>query len=365
MSDFTPDQQRAVMTYYRHFQERLGDENCDPQSVAALLAEVFPDADPEKLLLDCRLMEAGVQRFQRAYGNADVDSEAGTAEAIDNLTKEMNEQQRKGFYLSLYDTLRESDLHECGEAAQAGEGRALVREAGLSESELKELVTEQLHANALVMAAECAEEDLEEDAMEDAIPDPMLLAAANYAASMDGTLPEHYEKSPEMVGIFAAASSEMARKIRENPEMAKNSQWVSKVVVGVLGVALIVALVAWCAPAAIEGVTQVAVAIKTGNVGILLARYKYPLIVFLKQSRHFIPAAAVAAMSGLSGLAQEGMQKLRGLYGKVRGWISARRSADQKAQVEYPGLEAGTGEKLPEWDWEDEADVEEEEDEFL
>lgn len=327
MTDFTLEQQRCIMAYYRDFQQMLAGRSCDASTAEALLAATFPGMDREKIHADCILMEAGIQRFMDACGDSNMDA----ADAVEKLTRNMNAHQRKGFFLTVYDNFRKYDAVNYSEAEQAQEGRELVRE--VDEAELKDMIIDQVSAHAQIITSECAEGGLAERPMEDTLPDPMLMAMANYAASVDGTLPEFYEKSPEIMGVFAASSCAVAKEIHDNPEKAGNRKWLADVVVGIVGIALLVALAAWCAPVAAEGIKQVFVAISTGNWGLLLARFKYPLLHFLKNLKYFLPAAAIAAMGNMSDLAEEAMDKLRGVYRKVKSTIRVKAVNEQSEKI--------------------------------
>lgn len=360
MLKFNPEEQDAIMQYYRQLQKQLEGSQINAENVAMELVKNFPNAEYSRLLLDCQQMEAGVRRFVDAYGDASSDEPADAKRVLDKITAGMNEQQRKGFYLNVYDSLREYDSQNYEEAAESQPASELIQ--NVDEAELRDLVAEQASLKGEELVGDSIDDDMPNEAFQEEAPESLLYAAAIYAASLDGSIPGHFAKSPEMTGACAAATSTLARQINENPEKAKDKVWVGKVIAGVCVAALLVGLAIVSAPTMIATVQQLLTTLSTGNVTVLVKNFLRPVI---KTAKIWAPAMLISAKETIAEATRAVGKKLRTFYNAVKsrlgiGKTDARKLADllkSREKAEKPE------EEKPEEEEHEEEEEEEEEEE--
>lgn len=353
MLKFNPEEQGAIMRYYRQLQKQLEGNEINAENVAMELLGMFPNMEYGKLLFDCQQMAAGVQRFMDAYGDPSCDEPADAKRVLDKITAGMNEQQRKGFCLNVYDSLREYDSHNYMEAAESQQASELVQ--NVDEEELRDLVAEQVSLKGEELAGDSAENDMPNEDLQETAPEPMLYAAAIYTASLSGAIPGHFAKSPEMTGACAAATSTLARQINENPEKAKDKSWVGTVIAGICVAAVLVGLAIMAAPTVVTTVQQLLIALSTGNVTVWVKNFLRPV---LKTAKIWAPAMLVNAKDAVAQTAREVGKKFRSFYNSVKSKLGIGKTVAQKLEEAQKNREKPEEERPEEENPEDEKDEE-------
>ena len=235
--EFTSRQQRKILQYYENIQKELGEDEINASNLVKVIQKYFP-IDEKRALTDCRGIEEGMKRFEELYVCKKKNEFFQAKELLEQITEDKNEQQKKGLYLMLYDALRKADAAKYQEAAVAKEGCEVILET--EETEIRELVCEQMDLKAEELVLESINEEEPNVVIEDTIPNPMILGTAIYCASLEGTIVEEFEQNTELTGVCSAACTNLVEKIKENPQNAKNPVWTANIVKGVFITALFV-----------------------------------------------------------------------------------------------------------------------------
>ena len=173
----------------------------DPDSLLSAIEMLLPEQDPAQIRDTVSRIDAGLH-YGKSLADSGLLTDCSTVESVlEKLTAYMTPQEKKGLYLVLYESFRESDSLDSADAARAPHDYELF--PGLSPEDLKTIVFRQLefHAQDILESMSGAEET--EGAFTDTKPDPRILCAAYYVAGSTGDIPQFFCQIPEFSGICA------------------------------------------------------------------------------------------------------------------------------------------------------------------
>ena len=324
MDALTIEQRQHLLSTYAFIRTQLNGRPAEPAALAQALTAVFPAADPSEAEGFLTRVQAGGERFRKAYaasgGDDGLPQPAGIAAC---LTKDLDAQQRKGLYLQSCEFMRQYHA-ACGiaEAEAAGGPPDL---ATLEEAELQALFTEQLTVLSEGLAQEFSGPPAE-------LPDPLSYAAAVFAAAGNGDLPAYYARSPELLGACLAAGQTLSGLPDADRQQAAVSviAVLAAVAVTILVAALVVPAIlpaAAAADAALAGLAQQLMAalpaIATEGGGFFLLRLLLGLVGTLGTT------AALAAPFAAGALTYAAAERIRRFY---RERLTPRQTASAKPQ---------------------------------
>lgn len=208
MLKFTKVQTERIRNSYCQLCTLIGNDVVSVERTALLLMELCPNLEYESLLFICSRMQKGMDEFERI---CEEEKSLTEPDLIRNILKqataEMTQLQRKGFFLQCFEAIRIRDADDTLEEA------ALVNLpdlAVLEEEELQALVLEQIRYLSKSMTLEMAESlsgilHTTEQADSEVPKEVLLLAAAEFAAGVNGDLTLDFQEYPELLGACAAA----------------------------------------------------------------------------------------------------------------------------------------------------------------
>lgn len=246
------------------------EELCD-ETLTGALAQICPDRTEEELAHACARMKRGIKtgEAEMKYYAELGDVDCLIHQKVDELTADMTEAQKKGFYMSLYQVFHK-DLDY---ADMSGEMARFLAE--MPEEELKEGLWQLLGGEAGILAVrqmrcfmdEAGEnlspEMLAEGWKKEAEPseessDPeeagskkewtreeqwLLNAASIYAASVLGEITGQLALYPELIGKMAGAEKQAAEEISNRKE---DSQDWMEIILLVFEILVLMVLAALC-----------------------------------------------------------------------------------------------------------------------
>lgn len=321
MLRFDQNEQHRIMEYYQQLQDMMTGQVHSTGNVALALLALIPNADYNQLMQDCLKLESGISRFQEIYGDPESGEPVDTDQLLDKLTAGMDEQQRKGFYLDIYESLRESDCGILREARAAQSAGELIH--SVDEEKLRALVAEQVTLDSQELTGGIVEEDADMIAVQPS--DPMLYAASIYAASLDGSISSGYAASAEMTGVCAAAATTLVSQIHANPQKTKDKYWVAKVIAGICAAALLVALTIYAAPVVIASVKTMIAQFSWTNAATVMRVHLRPV---LKTAKYCLPAMLVGLKDELTDMAQSARDRLIDYYLRISSKSDIAKEAD-------------------------------------
>lgn len=226
MQYMTEKQAQVLCSNYRFLQQAGAD---GPEALGQALARLCDGLDPASARQSVEQLAGGIQRFRQAYasGQEGTDPQAVVSAPVQGL----NEQQRRGLYLQCYEFLRASDAEHL---ADAQAGPTAVDLAARSEEELLDLITQQLQAFSQQLAGDALHGAQAPSALPESA-DPLVLAAAAYAAGVNGDLPESFQQHPDLVGVCCAARDTLTQELLQTGGDEEAAASVRERVLQVLG----------------------------------------------------------------------------------------------------------------------------------
>lgn len=209
---------------------------------------------------DVEEISAAAALFREIYQNLDPEETESIQALLKAVAKDMDEGQRKGLYLQLYDMLREGH-------AGAQPGYQLVQDYP-KEEELLRIVSEQLELEAQTLAE--ALFDPQQNTFADAAgeaPDPLLAAAAVYTAGEEGDL-DGEPIAPAVIGFCDEAGRSLALAMND-PKGTDKRDEILRIVIAILVILLIVAALAAVIHALAPGVAAAGAAAAQTSAGSL------------------------------------------------------------------------------------------------
>lgn len=173
----------------------------DPNSLLSAIEILLPEQDPDQIRDAVSRIDAGLH-YGKSLADSGLLTSCSTVESVlEKLTAYMTPQEKKGLYLFLYESFRESDSLDSADAARAPHDHELF--PGLSPEDLKAIVFRQLEFHAQDILTSMSESQEPEGAFPDDKPDPRILCAAYYVAGSTGDIPQCFCQIPEFSGICA------------------------------------------------------------------------------------------------------------------------------------------------------------------
>ncbi len=258
MKGLTIQQRNAIEQNHAFLKDHLQGREVTQDSAAEILLLLCPNAPEERIKSDCERIWLGFMKFSKTYEVCDrQDADTAAKQALQYLTEDMSEQQRKGFFLQSYEYIRM--LHENEGFACARDARRPDELAGLTQEQLGDLVVGQIRRTAGIYASEvCGMQEMEGDGGVSAsdAENFYLVGLAAYAAGLQGDLPADYQNSPEILGACMAACKALrqemdAAKEKDKDRAAEIMMEVLKIILAVLAaVAVALLLIHVVLPAA-------------------------------------------------------------------------------------------------------------------
>lgn len=215
----TKYQQQNLEKIQNHLKEQMADREYTAENMAHAMQSYNDCFDYENALLASSQILEGQTTYFALCKDKDVLCDPDFAEKMmDRITGEMNQEQKKGFYL------QGLDLFEQG----PGSEEEISARAGLTEEELKELLADRMDeflelsmsgmSDVLEDSYFCRETQNFGTAGTITKEDAFLFAAAEYLASLDGTLPLEFGKCPQLLGSCTAMQMMLAEYAQEYDE---------------------------------------------------------------------------------------------------------------------------------------------------
>ena len=203
----------VIYENYKRLENLVKDKTVTPENVGEALSHICPGTEKSALIEICGKMENGVNMYNELYAQyGDLDNNELSKKMLDRAVAGMNEEERKGFFLNCFEGLAENDGQN---TAQPGKVSAADL-ASLNENELRDIISEQWRNNAEKQTFEAFVKAAEDEKNADMLmaEEPLLLAAAQYAAVLNGFLPEECAQPPELLGANAAAYKLIASAVK-------------------------------------------------------------------------------------------------------------------------------------------------------
>lgn len=226
-------QAQILWSNYRALSEITED---DLTQLSQVLTELCPELDNEMAQRSVERLSSGIRNFRELYASSKVQGETDPQETVQLAAKGLNEQQRKGLYLQCYEFLRTNDAGLIPEAQYAPTAAEL---ADQPEDKLLELVSQQLQ-NFSQQLAGGALSDADRPVPVEGSIDPLRLAAAAYAASVNGELPESFQRDPELVGACCAAREALTQELSQAAKDTDSEISLTEKVISILDTVLLV-----------------------------------------------------------------------------------------------------------------------------
>ncbi len=229
---------------WKQFQEESGEGKYNPQFTAKLLTGECEGLSFEKAEDASIQFQSGVRYFNELWvDNVAADGSEIADRMLKCLPEEMTKEQRKGWMLMSIHTLENNIPHDAEQNS---------RWASMTEEALKEVLQEKLEdcSNQIVakLAIQMKELQGEDDDYQniEAVPlfnmdeekQACLLAAAQYAASLNGEWPLQYQNLPMLLGMCAAAEGKML-SLYDQKEQEKYKKILFAIVETLAGAALV------------------------------------------------------------------------------------------------------------------------------
>lgn len=270
---FAEYQKQEIERIQQCYKEQTKDKGVTAENVAAVMQEYCSDLGYEEALSVCSRIQQGIEEFSCLCKDWATLTDADyVKDMLDRMTQDMDQEQRKGFFLQCLDSFEKHQLSP----------QETVSRAALTEKELEKLLENRMREFSrttvfemkTVLEDPCFQsgEETQAHPMED-VPtkeDAFLFAAAEYTAYLDGTLPMEFGECPEFLGICASAQIRMIQYCGERAaEYADEQEETSEIMEGILCTAV---GAAFAIGAAVVGLVAAPAleAMITGTVGALL-----------------------------------------------------------------------------------------------
>ncbi len=255
----TESQKKEVCEILRNLKDQLGDREITAENVAAVMLEFCENLDPESAGELCGRIREGAEKFYSLCADGRVRTEPDFAEKmLEEITEQMDDAQRKGFYLQSLDAFDKYRASAEETAARASlptdELRDMladrIREfSGTLVSGMRDSVSASRSGYAAGKEQRSAAGAGETDAQEAVLPaqkefleEALLYAAAEYIAGISGILPREFGAYPELLGICAASQRTLlwyCEIYEEEEDREETAQAVRNVLCAAAGAALL------------------------------------------------------------------------------------------------------------------------------
>lgn len=334
MQCVTQKQSQALWSNYRFLSETGA---VSPEEIGRSLTQLCPGLDETAARQGMERLTGGMERFRQAC--AASREQAGDArETVRSALQGLSEQQRKGLYLQCCEFLQASDAQQTPAAQQAESAAEL---SGQPEQALLDRLTEQLEIFSQQLAAQALSDAGEPVDVEDPV-DPLLLAAAAYAAGVNGDLPESFQQHPELIGVCCAARETLTRELSE---VEGDAESLKEQVLTVLGTVLFIVAftvlvlgLSLLAGTAAAAAMDLVLSLGTATAHHLLAPILDICLFGLATAAGVAVALGVLALPGLGiWLTEEGWKKAADFYrrhsaGTTKAHITRQDPAEQEEE---------------------------------
>ncbi len=190
---------QAIRSVYDQLLQHI--DPARPDTLLSAIEVLLPEQDSDQIRETVSRIDAGL-----AYGKSLAESgllkDSPTVDSVlEKLTASMTPQEKKGLYLILYESFRESDALISGDAARAPHDYEIFPDR--SAEDLKKIVLRQMEFHAQDILTSMEEAAKEDNAFADFRPDPRVLCAAYYVAGSTGDIPQCFSQIPEFSAICA------------------------------------------------------------------------------------------------------------------------------------------------------------------
>lgn len=264
MTALNEKQKQIVLEEYQQL-FALTDGASDSDALALALCGRCPGLTLTEAQQACVRMKQGAERFHQLY-QADESGRVDVDDVLNKLSDSMTQEQRQQF------------VTECQNLIWA-------------QSQV------QLPPEEELLSAGQAE--LPEQLVPPANRDPLILAAALYAAGVNADLPDYAQNAPEALGACAAASAELEQVLARKLGSASSSiDWQGVLAECILGIVILAALLLLLYFIAAGVAADAAVISSQGIMGWLTSSQMVPQLRYMMKFAPYAIPAAVAAFAG-------------------------------------------------------------------
>lgn len=296
----TEYQKQEIDNIQRCLRQQIGKGGISIETMAAAMQEQCDNLDYESALSISGRTWQSVEEFDQFCQDRNELLEPDfVGNMLERITAQMDEMQRKGFYLQALDSFEKNET-----SAEETAGRA-----ALPEEELKVLLEEKMRIFSKSIILEMGdvlkdpcfqmEDGKEESTARLNKEDAFLFAAAEYIAVLKGVLSYEIGESPELLGICAAAQVAMEQFCEgcTQEDSEEYSEIVEGVICAVFGAAFAIgaAVIGLAAASVLE---TMAFSTLGMLVGILIETTLY--MTFICGCIAFIGGLAIAIEAGIN-----------------------------------------------------------------
>ncbi len=201
----TEAQKEEVNQIQKCLMQKIGEREITVEYTATAMMEICENLDYDMAVFTCQRIWQGAKELYQFCREKDAITEPDYVEhMLDRITKQMNQEQRKGFFLLALDSFERKQHF----------GSKVGNRAVKTEEELKKMLSNRIRMFSEDVVWEMAEvaeepcfqwEDRESSLKQSmAKEDAFLFAVAVYLAGLNGILPKEFGEYPELLGVCSA-----------------------------------------------------------------------------------------------------------------------------------------------------------------
>lgn len=204
-----------------------------PDSLVSAIEAMLPDQDSGQIREYVARIDSGLEWGKKLAASPAFQNPRSAEQMLDDLTRNLSPQEKKGLYLILYESFRESDAVQFPSASAACHDYEVFPR--YTAEELKKVVCAQLEYHAQDIAASLKDNLADPPLFSEAPPDARVLCAAYYVAGTTGDIPQCFAQIPELSAICCEVGQSASHRTPE-----ENAALLHIIIAGIIAVMVVV-----------------------------------------------------------------------------------------------------------------------------